>query len=142
MADFLAWQQVQQHDDIAIIRPGIHNTLQCAAMSLNLKLGRPVYFVSAEPSVVPETDKRLAGEVVFMCIKGHNKKIRILLEVKGSSKYPYNLQGHGSRQGISQMLEEVALSFNSDLCMGGKHSMWFRNSHGVEFISCGYSVYC
>ena len=105
-------------DDERVLQAPIHSTLVCAAVSLDNKYDSYIHVVVAEPAFVVGRQDHLADETILECIGVEDSLMRVLLEVKGSSSYSYQLHGSEVTRHVSQMLQQVALAYENGRWLG------------------------
>ena len=102
---------LRRDDNEGMIRPVIHSTLGCAAFSAEQQTKR-LFAVVAEPSVYQDMPDRLADEAVMETIRQYKYDlIRVLVEVKGTGKFPYDLQPFATfESNCCQLFQQTAMA--------------------------------
>lgn len=117
-------------DDEALVRPIIHNLLQCVALRAesNSTPARE-FLVLSEPAVDAYTKDRVSDEAVAEVV-ADGGLFRILVEVKGSRVLLKDTPMRIPRQPFCQLIQEVALALKSGMWKGellgavATHNIW------------------
>lgn len=108
--EFKGPQFMPRENDERSIQPLIHSILQCSAVSAEeCTNGQRVFFVLSEPSVFQKSDKRVSDEAVFEAVR-HVSKMNIIVEVKGTTTFPYTIQDNDFEAVFCQVLQQTALA--------------------------------
>lgn len=110
----------QRREGERLIQPAIHSTLKCAALSAET-FTECIFTTSPEPIVYGTVEKLVADEAVYECAPvsqtvagisvSHNGTMRVLVEVKGKSSFPYHFRTLSRfNHGFSQLIQESALA--------------------------------
>ena len=107
-----------RHDDEGVIMPFVfwilYISAAACAKSNCLK-------VVNEPNICPaypEKDKLMSSLFELVRTQGildSEKHLRVLIEVKGTERYPCDLRGNCASQNVAQLFQQVALSYASGL---------------------------
>ena len=108
-----------RNNDEALVRPIIHNILQCAALAAESSSSASAreFLVLSEPAVDPNTKDRVSDEGIVEIVAGGGL-FRILVEVNGSSVLPLTYPIKILRQPFCQLIQEAAMSLKSGMWEG------------------------
>lgn len=134
---------VSRHDNERMVQPFLHHILIEATKMAQREASNRSFAAVAEPIIMGNAENRVADEAVFEQINSDVKVtstiecisegncLRVLLELKGTHVFPYNITAKAAEAACSQLLQEVALARHS--------KMWQSDLLcGIATLDCWY----